>query len=74
MLETYQVSSWLEHIGFDLAALDNAEQFYDALLGHYRIKQGEYDIDRATNDLATYGPIASEIVRRQQENRKSLAK
>ena len=63
---------YLEHIGFDITAIEDVKQLPDAVLGHYRLKQGEYDVDRAAMDLATYGPVAAEIVRRQAEQ-KSLA-
>lgn len=54
--------SYLQHIGFDISAIESHEELVPAVLGHYRVKQGEYDIDRATMDLATYGPVAAAIV------------
>jgi hypothetical protein len=33
----------------------------NVIAGHYRLKQGKYDIDRAARDLATFPPIAARI-------------
>ena len=33
----------------------------EVILGHYRVKKGCYDIDRAANDLATFPPVAAHI-------------
>ena len=63
---------YLEHIGFEIAALEDTKELPKAVLGHYRIKQGEYDVDRAVMDLATYAPITAAIVEGQAEQ-KSLA-
>ncbi len=63
---------YLEHIGFEIAALEDTKELPEAVLGHYRIRQGEYDVDRAAMDLATYGPVAAAIVEQMAEQ-KSLA-
>jgi len=44
---------YLKHIGFDITAITDTKELPAAILGHYRIKQGEYDVDRAAMDLAT---------------------
>jgi len=56
--------AYLDHIGFDLGALTSPHDLGDAVLGHYRIKAGRYDVDRACNDFASWPPIAAEISRR----------
>ena len=61
--EPAEFLNYLDHIGFDINAVENTKQLPDAVLGHYRLKQGEYDIDRAAMDLATYGPVAAAIVK-----------
>ena len=55
--------SYLDHIGFDLCALTSPWDIEAAVLGHYRIKVGRYDVERACNDLASWPPIAAEIAR-----------
>lgn len=65
-----QLGEYLQHVGFDLAALGRPQDLTAAWLGHYRIRQRVYDVDRAFNDLASYPPIASEIVRQQILQRK----
>ena len=52
---------YLYHIGFDLGAVGHPSQFEAALLGHYRIGQGQYDVERAANDMATYPPMLNRI-------------
>ena len=59
--------SYLEHICFDISAIVDVNELPAAILGHYRIKQGVYDVDRATMDLATYPPVAAAIVGRQAD-------
>ena len=52
----------VDHAGIDLAAAaGDVKQIPDVILGHYRIKKGCYDIDRATNDLLTFPPVAAHI-------------
>lgn len=65
-----QLGDYLQYVGFDLAALGRPQDLTAAWLGHYRIRQGVYDVERAFNDLASYPPIASEIVRQQILQRK----
>lgn len=65
-----QLGDYVQHVGFDLAALGRPQDLTAAWLGHYRIRQGVYDVERAFNDLASYPPIASEIVRQQILQRK----
>ncbi|MEM5521067.1 hypothetical protein [Sulfitobacter sp. AS59] len=63
--------NYFKHIGFDVSVLRNHKDLPNALLGHYRLGQGSYDIDRATMDLATWPPIARRIFELQQEEAKS---
>jgi hypothetical protein len=63
--------NYFKHIGFDLSVLRNHKDLPNALLGHYRLGQGSYDIDRATMDLATWPPISRRIFELQQEEAKS---
>lgn len=53
---------YLAHFGFDITAIEETKQLPDAVLGHYQIKRGQYDINRAAMDLATFGPVAAAIV------------
>lgn len=64
---------YFRHVGFDVGALSLVQDLPAAWLGHYRLKQGVYDIDRAFRDLASYPPIAAEIIRQQQLAAESLA-
>lgn len=68
--------SFFDHIGFDLACIRDIKELPDAFLGHYRLKRGVYDVDRAFDDLSTWPPIASRIVELMNEERKreTLAK
>lgn len=51
-----------EHAGIDLAAAQgDAKQLVNLIAGHYRLKKGQYDIDRAANDLRTFPPIAASV-------------
>ena len=52
----------IEHTGIDLAAAGgDIRRVADVILGHYRIKKGCYDIDRAANDLVTFPPVAAYV-------------
>ena len=52
----------IEHTGIDLAAAGgDIKRVPDVILGHYRVKKGCYDIERAANDLATFPPVAAYI-------------
>lgn len=52
----------IEHTGIDLAAAGgDIRRVPDVILGHYRVKKGCYDIERAANDLATFPPVAAYI-------------
>lgn len=53
--------AYIHHVRFDLCSFHDAKDLIPAWLGHYRLKQGVYDVDRATNDLATFPPIAARI-------------
>jgi len=62
--------SYLEHICFDISAIVDVNELPAAILGHYRVKQGVYDVDRAAMDLATYPPVAAAIVETQAQQRR----
>ncbi len=52
----------IEHTGIELAATGGKiSRVPDVILGHYRLKKGVYDIERAANDLATFPPVAAYI-------------
>ena len=52
----------VDHCGIDLAACHgDVKQVPNVIVGHYRIKKGFYDIDRAANDLLTFPPVAARI-------------
>ena len=52
---------YLAHCEFDVSAINSVDDLQAAWLGHYRIKGGGYDVDRACNHLATWPSIASRI-------------
>ncbi len=68
--EPDQMVNYLDHVGFDVSALGTHKDLPAAWVAHYRIGQGTYDTDRAFLDYVTWGPMASEIVRLQAEQRK----
>jgi len=55
------LTSFVRHVGFDVRVVRTSRDFFPAWLGHYRLKHGLYDVDRACNDLATWPPIAARI-------------
>lgn len=64
--------AYLQHVGFDFEAIaEDASQLQDAILGHYRLRQGEYDIDRASHDLLTFPPISSRVFQLMEKQRQS---
>lgn len=66
------VLKYLDHVGFDLRTISHAKQLASAYLGHYRLRNGQYDVDRALDDLVTWPPIASRIVELQAEETERL--
>ena len=60
---------FIEHAGMDLRSLQSAGNLPDMIAGHYRIKKGEYDIDRAANDLLTWPPLTSAVFSRLAERK-----
>jgi hypothetical protein len=52
--------SFTDHAGIDLRGV-RAEQVWDKFRTHYT-RDGRIDMDRFSNDFATWGPIASRIV------------
>jgi hypothetical protein len=52
---------YLKHVGFDFEAISHVQELLPAYLGHYRLRNGTYDVERACNDLATWPPIAAMI-------------
>lgn len=55
------------HVGCDLQLLRDLADLFPTWAGHYRLKQRVYDLDRATNDLATFLPIAPRIAELEAE-------
>jgi hypothetical protein len=70
--DAYRLISYLDHIGFDHCALTSPRDLEAAVLGHYRVKVGRYDVDRACNDLATWPPIATRIAELMSKKSKGL--
>jgi hypothetical protein len=60
------VVDYLNHVGFDIAAINSSADLPEAWLGHYRLGQGSYDVDRATSDLLTWPPISRRVFELQQ--------
>lgn len=56
-----ELGDYLQHVGFNICALQRPKDLSSAWLGHYRLKQGVYDVDRACADLASYPPIAARV-------------
>ena len=56
--------SFADHVGFDLSAISHISQLPAAWVAQYRLKNGGYDADRACLDLATWPPVAMEIVKK----------
>lgn len=67
------LGGYIRHVGFDIQGLDDPKNFVDAWLGHYRLGQGIYDVDRALMDLCIWPPISRRIFELQEEQRR-LAK
>ena len=60
---------YLDHVGFDIGSVSHAREIPTAFLGHYRLKNGTYDVDRACHHLATWPPIAARIAEMRLEQR-----
>lgn len=60
---------YFDHVGFDPRVIKGPSELPSAWLGHYRVRCGEYDVDRACNDFATWPPIASRIFELMREAR-----
>jgi hypothetical protein len=59
---------YMEHCGMEAEVIAAAgDDLSTIILAHYRIKPGQYDIDRAARDLATWPRIAAYIVEVQME-------
>lgn len=58
----------IEHCGIDISGVTDVEsQLFDAIAAHYHIAPGRYDLERAANDLSTWGPIAERIAEIREE-------
>lgn len=62
--ENDKLLEYMEHVGFEIESVTAEKELPDAIAGHYRIKNGEYDIDRAALDFMTWPPIARAIFAR----------
>lgn len=52
----------IKHCRIDLSVCDgDAKKIPSIIAAHYRLKRGQYDIERAANDLLTFPPIAAHI-------------
>ncbi len=52
---------YLKHVGFDFGANSHVQELLPAYLGHYRLRNGTYDVERSCIDLATSRPITAMI-------------
>jgi hypothetical protein len=59
------LARFIVHCGIDI---DAAEELDDAIVAHYRLPDGSFDIDRAADDLATWPPVAARIKELEAEN------
>lgn len=66
-----RLGKYLDHIGFDISAISDPKALPDAFVAHYRVRQGEYDIDRASHDLLTFPPIAARVFQLMEKQRQS---
>lgn len=69
MLESDDLGEYLKHILFDIDAIQKPKELPDAFVAHYRINQGNYDLDRATMDLMTWPPMSKRIFELQEAKR-----
>ena len=68
-----KIAKYLKHIKFDSGAMSNpprSDEWLPALVAHYRIKKGQYDMDRITMDFVKYPPIAARVVELMAERAK----
>lgn len=56
-----KLPEYLKHIGFDAGAISEPKDMMNAILGHYRLGQGFYDMKRVFLDFTTWPPIARRI-------------
>ena len=61
---------YIRHVGFDIRGIGDPKNFIAAWLGHYRLGEGTYDVDRALMDLTTWPPISRRIFELQAEKRR----
>lgn len=59
-----ELLDFIEHTGMSLRALRDPTDLPELIAGHYRCKKGNYDVDRAANDLLTWPPVASAVFSR----------
>lgn len=61
--------SYLDHIGFDIGAISHPRELRVAYLGHYKLRNGTYDVEKACKDFACWPPVAAEIRRLKRKTR-----
>lgn len=61
------IGDYFDHIQFDLGAISFFDDIPAAFLGHYRVRNGHYDVDLACNHLASWPPIAEHILKLTRE-------
>jgi len=64
------LAGYIRHVSFDIQGIGDPKNFIDAWLGHYRLGQGTYDVERALMDLTTWPPISRRIFELQAEKRR----
>lgn len=68
-----ELVKYLQHVGFDFEALTDPKQLPEAIVAHYRTRQGQYDIEKASQDLLTWPPISSRIFELQEAQKSNQA-
>ena len=71
--ESSRIVEFLDHIGFDLAALNKPRDLLDALPAFYRVHAGRYDVNRLERDLISWEPIATAVAAAEEEQRQRRA-
>lgn len=61
------IAAYLDHVGFDVLAIKTTKELPAAYLGHYRLGQGTYDVERALVDFKTWPPISRRIFELQEQ-------
>lgn len=69
-----ELARYMLHCGIDHEDIAHAGTARDAILLHYRCRDGTYDIARAAADLARWPPIAARIKELTRDQRRQAAR